>query len=718
MPEGQKIGAAYVEVKAEDKTEEGGQRIGAKLTAGLGALGLGGIISKSVTSGLDISAGQSKLNAQLGLTKTQSGVMGHAAGQLFSGGYGTGMDQIQEALKSVELNVGGMRGASTAALTDIGGKALNTANIFDQDLGGVTRAVGQLMKTGLAKDSTEAMDIVTAGFQHGADKSGDFLDTLNEYGVQFHKMGLNGEQATGIISQGLKAGARDGDLVADAIKEFSIRAVDGSTTTAAGFKLMGMNGKTMGAAIAKGGDFANEALVNTLDRLRAMPDPLKRSQAAAALFGTQAEDLGQALYAIHPETAAKGLGKIKGAADAAGKSFNDNARSSMSTFFRQLQGGATNIIGGLVVPSLTRAAGLLSNGLGPAWNIATGYAGAHTTQMHIVVGVLGTVAGVLGAVKVATMVASGATRAWGLTTQLWTGITKVATGVQWLFNAAMSANPVMLVVIGIAALTAGVIIAYHKVGWFREGVQAAFRGIRSGLGFVMDSWRLFTTLLTGPLVVAFRSVVGGFGTVKIMGLQAIRVLVDGFLGMVSTIIHGAANAFGWVPGLGGKLRSAAVAIDGFRANANASLSAMIKNVTIGADVRPAQQAISGIITQAGNQTAYIHVMTVGPSGPSGGRAAFAKGGFPDNGVFTVGEEGPELMRKSGSRLEVLSNRQSHKLVEARRAAETTVKGVAGVSIGELHIAVHADDLRKAADVFDLITDAARVAGTGTNREAL
>lgn len=713
MPEGHKIASAYVEVRAEDKTEEQGKHIGAKLTAGLGALGLGAILGKSLNAGLDVQAGQAKLNAQLGLTKSQAGIVGKAAGRLFSGGYGSGMDQINDAVKSVILNVSGMREASEADLERISGKVVNTANIFDQDLGGVTKAVGQMMKTGLAKSADEALDIITKGFQGGADKSEDFLDTLNEYGVQFHKMGLSGAQATGIISQGLKAGARDGDLVADAIKEFSIRAVDGSATTAAGFKMIGMSGEKMGKVIAKGGDFANEALSDTLDRLRAMPDPVKRSQAAVALFGSQAEDLGQALYAIHPETAAEGLGKIKGAADDAGKALNDNARANVATFFRQLQSGAINIVGAKVIPGLTSLSGKLNTSVGPAFKMG-GQAVKDTTKW------LSQHQGVVRAVLTVVGPAVGVYVLWTAAVKAWAIATRVATGVQIAFNAVMNANPVMLLVIGLGLLVGGLILAYQKVGWFRAGVQAAFRGVQVAIGFVMDHWKLFLGILTGPLGIAILGIVTHFNTVKVVALTSIRVLISGFLLLVSTLVHGAASAFGWVPGLGGKLKGAARAIDGFRDSTNASLAAMTKDITINADVKPARDAISGLIREAGSKTAYIHVTTIGgPGGVTGGRQAFATGGFPDDGEFTVGEQGPELMRKSGSKLEVLTNRQlHHKLDEPTRPAEVNVKGLPGIHIEHLTITVQADDLRKAADVYDLIEDAARQVGTGSNREEL
>jgi phage-related protein len=63
----------------------------------------------------------------------------------------------------------------------------------------------------------------------------------------------------------------------------------------------------------------------------------------------------------------------------------------------------------------------------------------------------------------------------------------------------------------------------------------------------------------------------------------IRFVVDGFLGMVGMIIEGAARAFGWVPGLGGKLRDAAKDFDRFRDDVNAALGGIhdkVINVSI------------------------------------------------------------------------------------------------------------------------------------------
>jgi hypothetical protein len=60
--------------------------------------------------------------------------------------------------------------------------------------------------------------------------------------------------------------------------------------------------------------------------------------------------------------------------------------------------------------------------------------------------------------------------------------TKVATALQWLFNAAMSANPMGLVVIAIGALIAGLGILVSKMG----GVTVVFKAIGEVASSVMD----------------------------------------------------------------------------------------------------------------------------------------------------------------------------------------------------------------------------------------
>lgn len=301
------------------------------LAAGAAA---GVILSKGFTDSLDFGGATAKLRAQLGLTKKEAEDIGDVSLDIFSGNTGTDVAQINDAIVGVRQNVDAFGASSGTALQEVSTKALNTANIFDEDLNGVIRASSQLIRTGLAKDSTEAFDIITVGLQGAVNKSDDFLDTLNEYSIQFEKLGLSGEESLGLISQAVEAGARDSDVAGDALKEFAIRSIDGSKTTVAAYEAIGLGSDEMASKIAAGGDSATAGLQQTLDAVNAIEDPVKRNQAGVALFGTQFEDLGSAFAAFDTRTAVQELGNVEGAADKAAEAFADSAQSSFAVLKR------------------------------------------------------------------------------------------------------------------------------------------------------------------------------------------------------------------------------------------------------------------------------------------------------------------------------------------------------------------------------------------------
>lgn len=88
------------------------------------------------------------------------------------------------------------------------------------------------------------------------------------------------------------------------------------------------------------------------------------------------------------------------------------------------------------------------------------------------------------------------------------------TAAVWLFNAAMAANPIVLVVAAIALLVAGIIIAYEKVGWFKDIVDAMWEGIQIGFKWVKENWPLLLAILTGPIGIAVLMITKNWDTIK------------------------------------------------------------------------------------------------------------------------------------------------------------------------------------------------------------
>ncbi|WP_245720864.1 transglycosylase SLT domain-containing protein [Nocardia pseudovaccinii] len=69
----------------------------------------------------------------------------------------------------------------------------------------------------------------------------------------------------------------------------------------------------------------------------------------------------------------------------------------------------------------------------------------------------------------------------------------------WLLNAAMDANPIGLVIAGLAALVAGVIYAWNHFDWFRNGVTAVWNFlwndlIKPYIGFIVDGFHFWADI--------------------------------------------------------------------------------------------------------------------------------------------------------------------------------------------------------------------------------
>lgn len=473
---------------AEDAGAEAGSSLKDKLKAGAAAAGIaaGAVLAKGLVDAFEQAGITSKLQAQLGATGKDAKRYGDVAGKLYTKGVTENFQQGADAIRSVVQAGLAPPDATNKQLQSIAAKAVDVSTVFDQDLGGVTNAVAQMMKTGLAKNSTEAFDIITRGFQTGANKADDLVDTINEYGTQFRKAGLDGSTAVGLINQAIRAGARDSDIAADAIKEFSILAVNGSKTTQDGFKALGLNADEMAAKFSRGGKSASGALDTTLDRLRNMKDPVERSATAVNLFGTQAEDLGDALFAMDPSKAADGLGKVGGAASKVGKTIHSGPKHEIEVFTRTLQQGLVNVLGKYVIPAIGDTIDVFRDIAGAAVGAWKWVKDVSPLLAPLAIAI-GGVTLALNAQAIATGLVTGVFAIYRGAILVGTAVTNGMAAAQALLNAVMSLNPFVLVAIALAALVAGIVVAYKRSETFRAIVTAAWQGIQKAAQFAWNN---------------------------------------------------------------------------------------------------------------------------------------------------------------------------------------------------------------------------------------
>ena len=188
------------------------------------------------------------------------------------------------------MNVKTATGLTGDALEEATDAALALNNVLGYEVSESSRTAGALMKN-FGVSAQEAYNLIAIGAQNGADKNGDLLDVLNEYSAQYSALGLSAEEFVSSLVDGAEAGVFSVDKVGDAVKEFNIRAKDGSDTTAEAFELLGMNADVMSEKFAAGGDTARTAFFEVVNALESMDDPMAKNAAAVGLFGTQYEDL-------------------------------------------------------------------------------------------------------------------------------------------------------------------------------------------------------------------------------------------------------------------------------------------------------------------------------------------------------------------------------------------------------------------------------------------
>lgn len=297
------------------------------------------IVASGVALGkmaLDAEKDLSTLGGRLGVTAEEAENLKQVAKNLYNNGFGESLEDCVNDLVLLQQNI-----KETSNMTDEQkGKLLEQIStvktLFGVESEEITRTLNNMLKNGVIENIQEGLDLITVGFQNGLNSGGDLLDVLYEYSPQFKKLGLNGQDALEMIKAGLDAGGYNADKMADALKELSVRVIDGSNTTKEGFEAIGLNADEMAKKFAAGGDTAKQALNETIEGLKNMEDPIKQDLAGVNLFGTMWEDSSKdAILAM--SNIGIGLGDITDATKKAGEEVNNSLSKQFATSIRKLK---------------------------------------------------------------------------------------------------------------------------------------------------------------------------------------------------------------------------------------------------------------------------------------------------------------------------------------------------------------------------------------------
>lgn len=318
---------------------------GIAAAAGTVAIAIGTVAVKATDEYQDAL---NKLQVQTGATNKEMTELGDVVKNVYADNFGESFEDVANSVALVKKNCN-LTGEELKNMTEL---ALGFRDAFGVEAQESTRAAKALMDQ-FGVSAEEAFNLMVQGEQRGLDYSGELIDNINEYSVQFGKLGLSATDMFDIFESGSKAGAFNLDKIGDAVKEFSIRAIDGSNTTIDGFTKLGLNADEMAKKFAAGGDTAKEAFYQTIDAIGDMDDSVAQSTVGVDLFGTMWEDLG-------PEVVTQ-LGSVRDAYDKTKDSAEQMNKIQYNSFGNAVKGIKrqleTNIlipIGESILPALNK----------------------------------------------------------------------------------------------------------------------------------------------------------------------------------------------------------------------------------------------------------------------------------------------------------------------------------------------------------------------------
>lgn len=296
-------------------------------------------------------------------------------------------------------------------------------------------------------------------------------------------------------------------------------------------------------------------------------------------------------------------------------------------------------------------------------------------------------------------------------------VTKAVSVATAILNAVMSANPIMLVVIAIAALVGGLIYAYKNVEGFRKVVDNAFKIIQEVISYAWENvikhvFNAIVFYITKILIPYYTLL---FKIAKTIFEQIASVVMSTWNNVIKPIwnaiywyienilipyyvllwnvvrivwdaISGAiGSAWSRISGAFESIKSGIASVWGFFQTAKDVISTVFSGIS-NAITAPFQAAFNGIKNLWNNTIGgfgfkvpdWVKYTGVGAAiaGKEFRIPTFAAGGMVGDGPFIVGEQGPELGFKVGSSVRIFSNPESQRMT-----------GGAGMSGGTVNVYV-------------------------------
>lgn len=433
------------------------------------------------------SEANANFQAQTGVSAKKTKEFSAEMQDLYKNNYGESLQDIGDKMAYVKQVTGEFDSSKIREVTE---NAMALEDTFGSDFNETVRGVSNLMQH-FGIDAETAFDLFAQGSQKGLDYTGELGDNIAEYGGNFQQAGYSAEEYFQLLVNGSQGGAYNLDKVNDSINEVKNRIGDGtikeslsmfSGDTEKAFKVWESGKGTMKSVI--------DSIVSDINNCTNEQDALNM---AATAFGTMGEDANlQVVKSL--TTTGDAFADIKGKMEEVkeikfsdiGSQFQEIGRIIQVDFLQPLVDavlpGVQDFLGAIIdnMPQIKQA---FSDGLQTLkeWSPVIAGIGTAIATYFVATKIMGFVS----AIK--TMITAFTTAP--------TVIAGVKAAMAAL-NITLAANPIGLIVAAIAGLIAGLVLAYNKVDWFREGVNSAFTTIKTiGLTILNTLVSFFTVTL-------------------------------------------------------------------------------------------------------------------------------------------------------------------------------------------------------------------------------
>lgn len=359
---------------------------------------------------------------------------------------------------------GGQSGIAREDLTGFAESAAKMGVAFDISAG----QAGDMMakwRTAFKMNQTEVVDLADK-INYLGNTTAASAPLISDVVTRIGPLGEVGGVAAGEIAAlgaSMVGSGIQSDVAATGLKNMILALTAGESATKSqvgALNELGLSAEDVAQGMQ---DNAKETILKVLDAIRGL-DKVKQASVLSDLFGK--ESLG----AIAPllsnlDGVQDNLNKVADSSKYAGSMEGEFSARSETTA-NSLQLAKNNMeafkiaIGNGLIPAMTPMISLLTQGVKWVSGIAQEFPGAASVlgtaavSIAIFCGAVGALSTLAGTVQTVATFVQWAKEA-GLATRIWTGI-------QWAWNAAMTANPVGVVIMGIAALIAIGYVLYQN----------------------------------------------------------------------------------------------------------------------------------------------------------------------------------------------------------------------------------------------------------------